>query len=418
MVGVQPIVIQSVETNNSIITDFLIIGAGVIGVAIALDIKKRFSDQTIIIIEKESHAGFHASGRNSGVLHAGFYYTADSLKAQFCRDGNRAMKQYCREHNISINCNGKLVITKNESELIGLQTLYDRGIKNGVDLKLISEKEVRDIEPRVRTIQKAIFSPETASVDPAEVMQTLVTEASNKGIEFIFNEQYIKRVNNNTILTNHRHIKAGYVINAAGLYADKIAKEYGFGQHYEIVPFKGLYLYSDETVGMLKTHIYPVPDLNYPFLGVHFTVTVNGKIKIGPTAIPAFWREHYHGLDRFSLMEMIHILKREAILFVQNKFHFRDVALHELKKYSKKFMANQAAYMLDHFNAHHYKTWGKPGIRAQLLDTKNNALISDFCFEGDDHSFHVLNAVSPAFTCSLPFSSYLVDQICRILHNR
>lgn len=391
--------------------DFLIIGAGVIGITIALELKKRFPDQSITIIEKEISAGFHASGRNSGVLHAGFYYTADSLKARFCRDGNRAMKQYCLEHDIKINHNGKLVITKNESELTGLQTLYDRGIKNGVNLELISEKEAREIEPRVRTHTKAIFSPDTSSVDPSEIMSSLINEAKNKGITFLFDEHYVSCDINNSVTTNNRIIRAGFVVNAAGLYADKIAKDFHFSQHYEIVPFKGLYLYSDEPVGAIKTHIYPVPDLNYPFLGVHFTVTAHGKIKIGPTAIPAFWREHYAGFGRFSFLEMTSILKREAILFAQNKFHFREVALQELKKYSKKFMAGQASYMIDDFNVNHYKKWGKPGIRAQLIDTRNSMLINDFCFEGDKQSFHVLNAVSPAFTCSFPFSHYLVDQI-------
>ena len=390
-------------------TDFLIIGAGVIGVTLALEIKKKYPDQKILIIEKESQAGFHASGRNSGVLHAGFYYTADSLKARFCRDGNRAMKAYCIDKKIKLNQNGKLVITKNASELSGLQTLYDRGIKNGVNLSLISEKEAREIEPHVRTHEKAIFSPDTASVNPNEVMTSLVEDAKQKSIQFLFQECYLS--NKKNIITNNRTISAGFVINTAGLYADKIAKQFGFGKNYEIVPFKGLYLYSDEAMGSLKTHIYPVPDLNYPFLGVHFTVTAEGKIKIGPTAIPAFWREHYQGMQRFSFSEMSQIIKREAILFLQNQFHFRDVAIQELKKYSKKWMAGQAAYMLDNFNVNHYKTWGKPGIRAQLINTKTNALVSDFCFEGDDQSFHILNAVSPAFTCSLPFSAYLVEKM-------
>ena len=180
------------KTKSNLNADIVIIGAGIIGITIALELKKRFPDQKIIIIEKESHAGFHASGRNSGVLHAGFYYTNDSLKARFCRDGNRAMTQYCLENNLKINQNGKLVITKNESELKTLQTLYDRGIKNNVNLKLISEIEAREIEPRVRTIKQALFSPDTASVDPIEVMKSLVRDAENKEIEFLYNEKFLK----------------------------------------------------------------------------------------------------------------------------------------------------------------------------------------------------------------------------------
>lgn len=391
-------------------TDFLIIGAGILGITIALEIKKQLPDQKIIILEKESSAGFHASGRNSGVLHAGFYYAEDSLKARFCRDGNREMKNYCKENNINLNENGKLVVTKNEAELSALKILYDRGIKNGVSLALIDAQSARQIEPRVRTVKQAIFSPNTASVNPVEVMCALTKKATSLGVLFYFNEKYIKQ-KNKIIVTNKRKIKTGFVVNAAGLYADKIAKEYGFGIPYEIIPFKGLYLYGSETASRLKTHIYPVPDLNYPFLGVHFTVTAEGKTKIGPTAIPAFWREHYHHLKNFSFTEMLQIIKRESILFTKNKANFRKVALHELKKYRKSYLANQAAYMLDDFSPHQFKTWGKPGIRAQLIDKRDNTFITDFCYEGDQYSFHVLNAVSPAFTCALPFSRFLVQQM-------
>lgn len=404
------------KANNNLNSDFVIVGAGIIGITIALELKKRFPDQKIIIIEKELSAGFHASGRNSGVLHAGFYYSADSLKARFCRDGNRAMTQYCLENNLKINQNGKLVITKNESELKTLEILYNRGIHNGVNLKLISESEARAIEPRVRTTKKAIFSPDTSSVDPNEVIKSLVRDAENKKIEFLYNEKFLNHhQKEKTITTNKRKIHIGYLINAAGLYADKIAKQYGFGLHYEIVPFKGLYLYSNEKQDLLKTHIYPVPDLNYPFLGVHFTVTAYGKVKIGPTAIPALWREQYNLLHRFSFSEALSILKREAILFLKNKFHFREVAIYELKKYRKQFLAGQVSYMITNMCTSDYKTWGKPGIRAQLVDKRDNTLVSDFCYEGDERSFHVLNAVSPAFTCSLPFSVFLVNCIERSL---
>lgn len=393
-------------------TDFLIIGAGVIGLTTALELKKKFPDQKILIIEKESQVGQHASGRNSGVLHAGFYYTEDSLKARFCRDGNRRMKSFCREHGITVNENGKLVVVKNESELDALKILYDRGIKNGVDLKWLDEQETQEIEPRAKTVKNAIFSTETASVNPQQVLNILAQAVQQKQITILYNEKYHScNPKQKIIFTSKQKIHAGFVINTAGLYADHIAKQFGMSQNYEIVPFKGLYVYSDEKPGSLKTHIYPVPDLNYPFLGVHYTVTVDGKIKLGPTAIPAFWREHYNGVKNFSAKEMSAIIKREIILFLQNKFHFRKLAFHELKKYSKKFLASQASYMVKDFNVDYYKKWGKPGIRAQLVDTRTNALVTDFCIEKDDYSLHVLNAVSPAFTASFSFSEYLCQKI-------
>jgi L-2-hydroxyglutarate oxidase LhgO len=200
-------------------------------------------------------------------------------------------------------------------------------------------------------------------------------------------------------------------VNAAGLYADLIAKDFSFSKNYTILPFKGLYLYASSPQEKLKTHIYPVPDLRNPFLGVHFTLTVDGQVKIGPTAIPAFWREHYNGLSRFSFSEMCKILMRELGLFVNAGFDFRRLALEEVRKYSRAVLARRAAELVQEVYPGNYKTWGKPGIRAQLLNTQTRKLEMDFILEGDKKSMHVLNAVSPAFTCALPFAHYVVDQI-------
>ena len=395
--------------NNNLQTDILIIGAGIIGVVMALELKKSFPDQSIQIIEKESLAGFHASGRNSGILHAGFYYTADSLKARFCRDGNRAMTQYCLENNLTINRCGKLVITKHENELKTLQTLYDRGIHNGVNLKLITAEEAREIEPRVRTVEKAIFSPDTASVDPVEVMASLVKKVEEKNIKINYDEPFISNnLKDKIVITNKRKIKTGFVVNAAGLYADKIARQYGFSQHYEIMPFKGLYLYSND-VGALKTHVYPVPDLNYPFLGVHFTKTVSGDIKIGPTATPAFWRENYTNWEHFDVAEFFTILGFETKLFLSNAFNFRELAIEEMKKYNKNYFISLAKNMVQQIDPAGFTEFTKPGIRAQLLDKTTLSLVQDFVVEADRTSVHVLNAVSPAFTCAFPFSQFVVS---------
>jgi len=391
-------------------TDFLIIGGGILGLCIAREIRKRFSKSSITILEKEAEPGFHASGRNSGVLHAGFYYTADSLKAKFTREGCAQWKQYCREKGLKINECGKLVVAKYKTELEGLAELYKRGKLNGVEVFEISESEARKIEPRVKTFQKALYSPSTASVDPKEIISSILEDLKSQNIYILTNTLYLKK-SKDGILTNQGNIRAQFIVNAAGLYADQIAKDFGFAPHYKIIPFKGLYLYSNEPPGAVKTNIYPVPNLRNPFLGVHYTLTVTGKIKIGPTAIPAFWREHYQGLDRFKLSEFIEILSAEASLFLRNSFNFRQLAFEEIKKYSRKKMVELASLLLDGVKAENYVEWGKPGIRAQLLNTRDNKLEMDFIYEGDHRSFHVLNAVSPAFTCALPFSSYLCDQM-------
>ena len=393
-----------------IITDFLVIGGGIIGVNIARAVKKQFSDSKVTLIEKEKECGLHGSGRNSGVLHAGFYYSPDSLKAKFTRIGNRLLTEYCEAKNIAINKCGKLVVAKDASELKSLDELFKRGRINGIDLEEVSEDEAKKIEPRVKTCGRALFSPTTSTVDPNEVMQAMKNDAMNEGVE-IHSDVCFVRKNSKNIFTSQDTYQTGYLVNAAGLYADKIALEFGFSEKYRILPFKGLYLYSNEPAGAIRTNIYPVPNLQNPFLGVHFTVTVDRKIKIGPTAIPAFWREHYRGFENFSLSEMTEILIREAGLFASSGFDFKRLALEEIRKYSSERMVSLASVLIENIRKENYIKWGKPGIRAQLLDVKEKKLEMDFVIEGDDKSMHVLNAVSPAFTCSIPFSQYVVEEI-------
>jgi L-2-hydroxyglutarate oxidase len=403
------------KDTNLKTTDFLVIGAGVIGVNLALNLKKRYPDQTITLIDKELSCGAHASGRNSGVLHGGFYYSAESLKAKFTKEGNMQLTQYCLERNLSINRCGKLVVAQTDAELGGLDELLKRAQKNGVELNELTAREAREIEPRVKTVDRALYSPTTSSVDPIEILSSLETEALDSGIELHHSTAYLKR-QDDTIITSRGTCHPGFVINTAGLYADKIARDFGFCDNYAILPFKGLYLYSEEPVGSVRTNIYPVPNLENPFLGVHYTIAVDGKIKVGPTAIPAFWREHYSGFTNFRINEFLEIITREAELFIRNSFGFRTLAFHEIQKYFRSRMVALAANLLDGVKPDQYRHWGKPGIRAQLFDLKNHKLEMDFRFEGDNRSFHVLNAVSPAFTCSMPFSQYLVDEIERLLN--
>ncbi len=391
-------------------TDFLIIGAGVIGLCIAIELKKQFPDASITIIEKEEHIGLHASGRNSGVLHAGFYYTADSLKARLCRDGNRALTEYCLDRKLKINQCGKLVVASNEKELETLNELFRRAEQNQVTVESLTEDEAREIEPRAFTVDRALYSPTTSSVDPLQVINSLYQDVLQSGIKVLFEHAYIIH-NNKIVKTTAGNIETAYVVNAAGLYADKIARSYGFSKDYTILPFKGLYLYADTGSFELKTNIYPVPDLNNPFLGTHFTVTVDGKTKIGPTAIPAFWRENYQGFEGINFEELTEILKLDSKLFFSNQFGFRQLALSEIQKYSRKKLVRLGDKLVNGIDPDNFTDWGKPGIRAQLIDLKNNKLEMDFKFEGDEQSFHVLNAVSPAFTCSIPFSELLVDEI-------
>ena len=219
------------------VADFLIIGGGIIGLHIARFLKKSFSDAKIILIEKENSCGLHASGRNSGVLHAGFYYTEDSLKSKFTRVGNQKLTEYCEEKKIPIKKCGKLVVTKNENDLILLDELLRRGKKNGVLLHEITESEANQLEPCVKTYKRAIFSPTTSSVDPIEIITALVKDIQNEKIEIHCGVKYLKRKKSDVVATSAGDYHVGYVINAAGLYADKIAMHYGFSKNYPIFPF-------------------------------------------------------------------------------------------------------------------------------------------------------------------------------------
>ncbi len=393
-----------------ITTDFLVIGGGIIGINIARELRRKFPDQTVMLIEKESEVAQHASGRNSGVLHAGFYYTADSLKAKFTRQGNIAMHEYCEAKKLKMNKCGKLVVAQDERDYPVLDTLLERARVNGVPLEKITVEDAKKIEPRVKSHRHALWSPTTTSVDPLEVSLAMREDAEAEGVTIRTGVAYLGR-KNGTLRTSAGELQAGYVVNSAGLYADKIAQDFGFSEHYRVLPFKGVYLYSSEPHGALHTHIYPVPDLRNPFLGVHFTVTADHHIKIGPTAIPAFWREQYEGFKGFSAGEMMDILWRQAGLLLFAGFDFRRLAYEELRKYVRSHLVSLATSLLEGVTPDHYKEWGRTGIRAQLLDIRTRKLIMDFLFERNDRSLHILNAVSPGFTCSVPFARHIVDHI-------
>lgn len=378
--------------------DYLIVGSGIIGMTIAYELMQQNRNLKIAIIDKENDVAQHASGRNSGVLHSGFYYSADSLKAKFTVDGNHLMKEFCRDNNILVKQTQKIVVAKNVQELKGIYELQKRAQVNGVETKIITEEEVEKIDSNIKTYKKALFSPNTASVDPKEVCYKLKEILVNLGVKIYFNMSFFEC-----------KLRYNYLINCAGAYADKIAQKFGLASDYTMLPFKGIYLKYMTNKTDIKTNIYPVPNLANPFLGVHYTITSDGSIKIGPTAIPAFWRENYEGFDNFNLKEMLEILYYETKLFILNSFNFRNLAIEEMKNYSSKIFIQKAKDMVKNIGNDF-----KPipaGIRAQLLNTKTNELVQDFVVEHGENSTHILNAVSPAFTCSFAFAKYVVKEI-------
>ena len=390
--------------------DVIIIGAGIIGLTVAHALKNKDKNLKVAILEKEKEVGAHSSGRNSGVLHAGFYYTADSLKAKFTKEGNLALRKFCEEHKIPVCKNGKLVVVKDKEELETLYELEKRGKTNGVDVSLVRSQEAIKIEPYARTFEFSLYSPTTATVDPRLVCLQLKKSLEESGVEFFFNTPYQGRAAQDGIFAGKKHFFANRYINAAGLYADKIARDFNVGEQYRIIPFKGVYLECQDSNMPLRTNIYPVPNLKNPFLGVHFTVTPYGKVKIGPTAMPAFWRENYEGWQGFIAAECYEVLSMQMRLFKENTFNFRNLAYEELRKFNAPYLRKLASKLVQDVDLSQFRKWGKAGIRAQLLDVKNLSLVQDFVVENGEKSIHILNAVSPAFTCSFPFSQWVIER--------
>jgi len=387
----------------------LIIGAGIVGLTIARELVEKGLDH-IGILEKESGVGYHASGRNSGVLHAGIYYAPDSFKATSCLRGNLRMQAYCREKDLPIENTGKVIVARNESELPALRALFRRAQANGAKVDLIDENELESIEPNAKTFEKAIYSHYTAVVDPKKVLTTLKADLEKSGrARFFFGHCFRGLKANSTIITNRGDIRYKYLINAAGAYSDRIAKAFGLGNHFRLIPFKGIYHKLIETRSYLvKGSIYPVPDIRNPFLGVHFTKNVYGDVYLGPTAIPAFGRENYgliSGIDR----EGPKILLNDGQLFFHND-KFRKVALTEPRKYLFASFFRDAARLVKHLEPGDVEPSPKVGIRAQLVDWRTKELVQDFCLLKNNVSLHILNPVSPAFTSSMDLAEKIVRE--------
>lgn len=390
--------------------DFLIIGGGIIGLTVAKELIDR-GHSNITIIEKEKTIGKHASGRNSGVLHAGIYYTPDSLKAKYCVDGNSLMKQLCSENNIDIKNCGKVIVADSKEKLDGLQKLKERADKNGVESRFIDKNELKEREPHAFTYEKAIYSPNTSVFDPHKILTALKNKIVRKNdCELLLNTEFVLVENEKEIKTNKGNIKYNFLINAAGNFAEKIAHKFNVGLKYKSIPFLGTYSkLSNDSSHLVNGNIYPVPDTRNPFLGVHFTKGVDGEVSIGPTAIPVFGRESYSFFEDLSF-ESISFLYRDLIMLFKST-PFRANALSEIKKYSGEYVYRECKKLIPEIKRKDIQTSNKAGIRAQLVDWDRKELVMDFVVEKKENSIHVLNAVSPAFSSSMSFAKYVADRI-------
>lgn len=392
--------------------DFLIIGGGIVGLTLALELKRREPGAHVVVLEKEPEPGRHSSGRNSGVLHSGIYYPAASLKARVCRQGMFEWIAYCEERGLPLNRIGKLLVAAHDDDRPQLDLLEARGRENGVDVERIGADDLPRVEPEARSAGgEALLVRSTSVVDSAACFASVLGDVRAAGIEVLCGGT-LGRVDAAacTLEWGGETVSYGHAINTAGLHADSVAHKFGVGDDYELLPFKGLYWKLDPAAGFDIRHlIYPVPDLRVPFLGVHTTTAINGTVYIGPTAVPAFGRENYRGLQGVSAGELGRIGGHLTRQFVAGRNGFRRLAWVEGRRYFKPWFADAARAILPRLRPEHLKPCDKVGIRAQMLRRSNGELVTDFLVEAGPSSTHVLNAISPAFTSAFPLARHICE---------
>ena len=393
--------------------DYLIVGAGIVGLTIAREIRAREPSATICLLEKESRLGMHASGRNSGVLHTGIYYPHGTLKAKLCKAGADAMFAFAQEHNIPVRRDGKVIVATSEENAKGIDQLLANATANRINAVKLSPQEILEIEPHARSEYGGIYCKDTAVIDSPRVVETLRIELRAQGV-YIECDQMAVHIDESKkqVRTQNYTYSYGLLINAAGSYADTVAKLVGVGQQYQLVPFKGLYYKLEpEAASRVRGSIYPVPNPALPFLGIHFTRVISGDVYIGPTAIPALGRENYGIFEGAKLTEALAICIQLMRLYASNTQNFRGLVHSELPHYTKSGFMESARKLVDQLEPDWIKSTPKVGIRPQLINTRDGKLEMDFLMENGKNSIHILNSISPAFTSSFAFAKLVADKI-------
>ncbi|SVB18940.1 uncharacterized protein METZ01_LOCUS171794 [marine metagenome] len=400
------------KLSSSPATDFLVVGGGIVGLTIAREIALRRLGR-VTVLEKEGGVGYHSSGRNSGVLHAGIYYGSDTLKARVCSQGSRMMQAYAEERNIPVRRSGKVIVATSSATVPQIDALLQRARANGIRAERISPEELLRIEPYAATRSYALHSPDTAVIDSRPVLRELEEELKRLGVTVRLDSQVVSvAVNRQVVSTNQKELSYGFLINAAGLHADRIAHQMGSGLRYDILPFKGLYRRLLEPASRrFRGSIYPAPDPSLPFLGVHITTGVYGEVLVGPTAIPAFGRENYRWVEGVHATEAIRMLRTLAVMLGHNRQGLRRLVLEEARRYRKGAFVRAVRKLAPSVSASDIGPITKVGLRAQLVDRHSMSLVMDFVLEEGPASLHVLNAISPAFTSSFALAQMIVDRI-------
>jgi (S)-2-hydroxyglutarate dehydrogenase len=391
--------------------DFLIVGAGIVGLSTAYKLSKAYPDSKILILEKEDRVAAHQTGRNSGVIHSGIYYKPGSYKAKNCVDGRHQLVEFCREHEVTHNICGKIIVATHEDELPALHRIYRRGLDNEIEgISIVGQKEMKEIEPWVNGLE-AIHVPCAGIVDFAGVCRKLAGLLSEKGHEVRFNSAVLGIHHNNgtvTLRTGKERIQGRYLINCAGLHSDRIARAAGIQSPVKIVPFRGEYYeMTPDAEHKVKGLIYPLPNPEFPFLGVHFTRMALGGVECGPNAVFAFKREGYSKTS-FDLEDTIESFDFPGFWILAGK-HWR-MGLDEMyRSFSKQGFLENLQKLIPSIGINDI-TASPSGVRAMALKP-NGDILDDFYFETTDQEVHVLNAPSPAATAGLAIGDEITEKV-------
>lgn len=392
-------------------TDVCIIGGGIVGLATAYRICERFPKKKIVVLEKESSLAKHQTGHNSGVLHSGIYYKPGSLKAINCRKGKLAMEEFCREQEIEHELCGKIIVALNEEEVPRMEKIYERGRANGVRCEIIPRERILEIEPHAAGI-RAIHVPECGIVNYRQVcerMGELISEANGNEILLGQEASEISGAGNGLLVgTGQAEIETKFLINCGGLHSDRVTRMGGNEPPAKIIPFKGEYYELREDARHLCRHlIYPVPDPQFPFLGVHFTRMIDGSVECGPNAVLAFGREAYGKLD-LNLRDLLESLGYSGFRKMALK-HWK-MGLGEMwRSYNKRAFVRALQRLIPEIEGKHLDA-APAGIRAQAVSPGGD-MVDDFLIKEDERVFNVCNAPSPAATASLNIGEAIVDKL-------
>lgn len=390
--------------------DIAIIGGGIVGLATAYQITEQYPDASLVVLEKESQVAAHQTSHNSGVIHSGVFYEPGSLKAENCRRGKRALVEFCEREDIDYEMCGKVIVATSEEEIPELERIEEKGRRNGVDCTRIGPDRLNELEPNVRGIE-ALHVPRAGIVDYAAVANALAHHVTSRGHHIRTGAKVLDlHVENDrvTVVSTDGDVAAKHVINCAGLYADRVAAMSGQKNlNVQIVPFRGEYFeLVPERSSLCKNLVYPVPDPAFPFLGVHYTPTIDGRVECGPSAILAFAREGYRLTD-VNVRELWEILSFPGMMKLGLR-HWRKGLRELVQAVSKRAYVAAARKLIPDVEPDDFGSW-RAGVRAQALRS-DGALVDDFLIRETHRAVNVINAASPAATSALNIGALLVDK--------